>query len=69
MLSNIAKPLTWLTHIEQKFIWDEPQEQAFQELKAIFFINPHFEATHLRTTFPITHSLEYFKVESHAYPI
>jgi hypothetical protein len=31
--NSIAKPLTRLTHIDQEFIWDEPQEQAFEELK------------------------------------
>jgi hypothetical protein len=24
--NSIAKPLTRLTHIDQEFIWDEPQE-------------------------------------------
>jgi hypothetical protein len=27
--SNITKPLTRLMHIDQEFIWDEPQKQAF----------------------------------------
>jgi hypothetical protein len=27
--SSIAKPLTQLTQIEQKFIWDEVQKEAF----------------------------------------
>jgi hypothetical protein len=38
--SNIAKPLTWITKIDQKFISDEPQEQAFQELKARLSLAP-----------------------------
>jgi hypothetical protein len=32
--NNIIKPLTQQTQIDQKFIWDEAQEQAFQDLKA-----------------------------------
>jgi hypothetical protein len=32
--SSITKPLTLLTQIDQKFIWDEAQEHAFQKLKA-----------------------------------
>jgi hypothetical protein len=38
--NNITKPLTQLAHIDQKFIWDEPQEQAFQELKARISLTP-----------------------------
>jgi hypothetical protein len=31
--SSIGKLLTRLTHIDQEFIWDEPREQTFHELK------------------------------------
>jgi hypothetical protein len=38
--NSIAKPLTQSTQIEQLFIWDEAQKQAFQELKAKLSLSP-----------------------------
>jgi len=38
--NSIAKTLTQLTQIDQKLIWDEAQEHAFQKLKAKFSSAP-----------------------------
>jgi hypothetical protein len=41
--NSIAKLLTQLTQIDEEFIWDEAQKEAFQELKARLSSTPILE--------------------------
>ena len=39
-LANVCVPLTHLTKKDIDFVWDQPQEYAFQKLKKMLFVAP-----------------------------